>query len=99
MITASKTISALTISQGDTVVFDFSAWEDEFGKGTLQLWHRPHGAFVAHMVELSVYHGQVVWTVTSEDTAAVGMGKGLLVYNAVSGAVTKSDIFDIIVPA
>lgn len=89
------TIQSITISQGDTVKIDFSAWSDEHG--TLQLWHRPHGALVAHMVELSVYDEHAIWTVTEDDAASVGMGKGMLVYNVDSGKVLKSNIFDILV--
>lgn len=92
-IRTNKTIPAVTINRTDPVVFDFTAWAKT--PGVLQLWHRPHGAPVAHKVALRITGSRAYWTASEEDPP--GKGDAMIFYFADSGSVRKSNVFTALV--
>ena len=63
------------------VRFDYSAWEDLFGTGVIDLYVKRNGDAAAYPVVLNTETpGIAVWTITNTDTNVIGKGKAELTY-------------------
>lgn len=78
------------------VLFDVSAWVEEFGSGALSLYVRRKGDSAAYPVALTATNGVAAWTVSDTDTNVKGFGRAELVLT-VDGVVKKSAVWNIYV--
>lgn len=78
------------------VLFDVSAWLEEFGSGALALYVRRKGDSTAYPVALTATDGVAAWTVSNTDTNVKGFGQAELVLT-VDGVVKKSAVWKIYV--
>ena len=75
------------------VRFDFSAWAEEFGApGAVELFVRRQGDTDAYPVALTIDGSEAVWTVSSVDTAAEGLGEAEFVW-LLNGVVAKTAVW------
>lgn len=77
----------------EAVVFDRSAWVDEYGPGTIELVHRRRQDTAPLPVLVDVSGGVVTWTITDADTAFRGAGECQLTYFGPDGQIKKSEIW------
>ena len=77
----------------EAVVFDRSAWVDEYGPGTIELVHRRRQDTDPLPVLVDVSGGVVTWTITDADTAYRGAGECQLTYFGPDGQIKKSEIW------
>lgn len=64
------------------VIFPVAKWVEVYGNGQFQLIHRRAGDSAPYPVAVTVDGGNVLWDVTSADTAVVGTGACELQYYA-----------------
>ena len=76
------------------IVFDFSAWNHEFGSGVCTLLVKRPRDGSAYPVALTYSGNTAKWLVSSTDTAQAGFGTAEYVYT-VSEQIAKSVLFDI----
>lgn len=76
----------------EAVAFDFSAWAEEYGTGTIQLLVQRNGDTDPYPVTLTVDETVATWTISDTDTAVLGMGECQLIYT-VGDAVKKSKVY------
>ena len=74
------------------VVFDFSAWQTEFGSGTLGLSVQRHGDTQPYAVVPTVSGTNATWNITELDTAYKGVGEVQVTYT-VGSVVKKSTVY------
>lgn len=77
----------------EAVVFDKSAWVEEYGPGTIELVHRRRQDSAPLPVLVDVSGGVVTWTVSDADTAYRGAGECQLTYFGPDGLIKKSEIW------
>ena len=76
----------------ETVQFDVSGWEAEYGEGAYELLHERCMDTAPYECPITVDGGIVSWVVRSADTAYVGRGEAQLMY-VVDDGVAKSVIY------
>lgn len=74
------------------VVFDFSAWQTEFGSGTLGLSVQRHGDTQPYAVVPTVSGTNATWNISELDTAYKGVGEVQVTYT-VGSVVKKSTVY------
>ena len=74
------------------VVFDFSAWQTEFGSGTLGLSVQRHGDTQPYAVVPTVSGTNATWNISELDTAYKGVGEVQVTYT-VGTKVKKSVVY------
>lgn len=100
-VNVADTVSVLDLGRrGETgvteVVFDLSAWLEEFGAGTAALYVRRAGDAAAYPVALTIEDGSAAWAVSNTDTNVKGYGAAELVLSS-NGVVKKSAVWPIYV--
>ena len=75
------------------VAFDISRWVELYGAGTPQLLHQRCGDDRSYPCAIETTDTEVVWSITSADTALVGVGRAELQY-FVDGQLAKSVIYE-----
>ncbi len=100
-VNVADTVSVLDLGRrGETgvteVVFDLSAWLEEFGAGTAALYVRRPDDAAAYPVALTIEDGSAVWAVSNTDTNVKGYGAAELVLSS-DGVVKKSAVWPIYV--
>lgn len=74
------------------IVFDFSAWHEKFGEGTLTLFVKRHGEDASYPVIPVIEQTTARWSISATDTAIYGSGSAELRY-VVNNVVVKSETF------
>lgn len=74
------------------IVFDFSAWHEKFGEGTLTLFVKRHGEDASYPVIPVIEQTTARWSISATDTAIYGSGSAELRY-VVDGVIVKSETF------
>ena len=74
------------------IVFDVSAWRDEYGDGTVSLIAQRSGDTEPYPCTVTADGSAVTWLVTAADTAQAGYGRCELRY-AVEDVLVKSDMW------
>lgn len=100
-VNVADTVSVLDLGRrGETgvteVVFDLSAWLEEFGAGTAALYVRRPDDAAAYPVALTIEDGSAAWAVSNTDTNVKGYGAAELVLSS-DGVVKKSAVWPIYV--
>ena len=79
-------------NNANSITFDFSDWQSEFGEGTVSLvCKRPTDA-EGYPVSLTVSGTEATWLVSSTDVAYEGLGQAQISYT-VNGVIKKSVIY------
>lgn len=78
------------------VIFDFTQWVNEFGRGVVSLLVARSADANAHPVAVTIENNSAIWDISSIDTAYAGSGSAEYVYT-VDNKIVKSAVYRIVV--
>ena len=75
------------------IVFDFAAWVEQYGPGTVQLALKRNGDAAPYPVALDIQGTDAAWDPSPTDLAVAGTGAAQLTYRTADGTIAKSVIY------